>query len=126
MACLLRTPEDGSIRDCSLLKIDGSPITGAILPFEQMSGSYTPQTQQPPDIKLSPPTDSQGSTSVLLWENATGTLPNYFRLTLPGSDEPLDFTVPAGVGSVPLVSRLDPAWQWNAEHASCDDASGPQ
>jgi hypothetical protein len=91
-----------------LLKIDGSPITGAILPFEQMSGSYTPQTQQPPDIKLSAPTDSQGSTSVLLWENATGTLPNYFRLTLPGSDEPIDFTVPAGVGSVPLVSRLDP------------------
>jgi hypothetical protein len=92
----------------TLLKIDGSPITGAILPFEQMSGSYTPQTQQPPDIKLSPPTDSQGSTSVQLWENATGTLPNYFRLTLPGSDEPIDFTVPAGVGSVPLVSRLDP------------------
>jgi hypothetical protein len=91
-----------------LLKIDGSPITGVILPFEQMSGSYTPQTQQPPDIKLSAPTDSQGSTSVLLWENATGTLPNYFRLTLPGSGEPLDFTVPAGVGSVPLVSRLDP------------------
>jgi hypothetical protein len=91
-----------------LLKIDGSPITGAILPFEQMSGSYTPQTQQPPDRKLSPPTDSQGSTSVQLWENATGTLPNYFRLTLPESDEPLDFTVPAGVGAVPLVSRLDP------------------
>lgn len=92
----------------TLLKIDGSPITGVILPFEQMSGSYTPQTQQPPDIKLSPPTDSQGSTSVQLWENATGTLPNYIRLTLPGSDEPLDFTVPAGVGAVPLVSRLDP------------------
>lgn len=91
-----------------LLKIDGSPITGAILPFEQMSGSYTPQTQQPPDRKLSPPTDSQGSTSVQLWENATGTLPNYVRLTLPKSDEPLDFTVPAGTGSVPLVSRLDP------------------
>jgi hypothetical protein len=92
----------------TLLKIDGSPITGAVLPFEQMSGSYTPQTQQPPDIKLSPPTDSLGSTSVQLWENATGTLPNYFRLTLPESDEPLDFTVPAGVGAVPLVSRLDP------------------
>jgi hypothetical protein len=91
-----------------LLKIDGSPIAGAVLPFEQMSGSYTPQTQQPPDIKLSAPTDSQGSTSVQLWENATGTLPNYFRLTLPESDEPLDFTVPAGVGAVPLVSRLDP------------------
>jgi hypothetical protein len=93
----------------TLLKIDGSPITGAVLPFEQMSGSYTPQTQQPPDIKLSPPTDSQGSTSVQLWENATGTLPNYIRLTLPESDEPLDFTVPAGTGSVSLVSRLDPA-----------------
>jgi hypothetical protein len=92
----------------TLLKIDGSPIAGAVLPFEQMSGSYTPQTQQPPDLKFSPPTDSQGSTSVQLWENATGTLPNYFRLTLPGSDEPLDFTVPAGVGAVPLVSRLDP------------------
>jgi hypothetical protein len=91
-----------------LLKIDGSPIAGAVLPFEQISGSYTPQTQQPPDIKLSAPTDSQGSTSVQLWENATGTLPNYFRLTLPESDEPLDFTVPAGVGAVPLVSRLDP------------------
>jgi hypothetical protein len=92
-----------------LLKIDGSPITGAVLPFEQMSGSYTPQTQQPPDRKLSPPTDSQGSTSVTLWENATGTLPNYVRLTLPESDEPIDFTVPAGTGSVSLVSRLDPA-----------------
>jgi hypothetical protein len=91
-----------------LLKIDGSPIAGAVLPFEQMSGSYTPQTQQPPDIKLSPPTDSLGSTSVQLWENATGALPNYFRLTLPGSGEPIDFTVPAGVGTVPLVSRLDP------------------
>jgi hypothetical protein len=92
----------------TLLKIDGSPITGAVLPFEQMSGSYTPQTQQPPDRKLSPPTDSQGSTSVQLWENATGTLPNYVRLTLPESDEPVDFTVPAGTGSVSLVSRLDP------------------
>jgi hypothetical protein len=92
----------------TLLKIDGSPITGAVLPFEQMSGSYTPQTQQPPDLKLSPPTDSQGSTSVQLWENSTGTLPNYIRLTLPESDEPLDFTVPAGTGSLALVSRLDP------------------
>jgi hypothetical protein len=92
----------------TLLKIDGSPIAGAVLPFEQMSGSYTPQTQQPPDVKFSPPTDSLGSTSVPLWENATGTLPNYIRLTLPESDEPLDFTVPTGTGSVSLVSRLDP------------------
>ena len=105
VACSLKMARSVSV---TLLRIDGSPIVGAILPFEQMSGSYTPQTQQPPDRKLSPPTDSQGSTSVQLWENATGTLPNYFRLTLPGSDEPLDFTVPAGVGTVPLVSRLDP------------------
>jgi hypothetical protein len=102
----LKMPRAVSVK---LLRIDGSPIVGAVLPFEQMSGSYTPQTQQPPDRKFSPPTDSQGSTSVQLWENATGTLPNYFRLTLPESDEALDFTVPAGVGSLPLVSRLDPA-----------------
>ena len=109
MACLSCAPcEMARSVTVKLLKIDGSPIVGAILPFEQMSGSYTSQTQQPPDRKLSPPTDSQGSTSVQLWENATGTLPNYIRLTLPGSGEALDFTVPAGTGSLSLVSRLDP------------------
>lgn len=79
-------------------KTDDTPWANARVLFKRSTGSFTYTTQYPGDTILAV-ADSEGNLQTQLWVNESGNLASNYLCYLPG-DEPFEFSLPFGDGSV--------------------------